>query len=516
MSMSALPELPAEVAAALRPELPAARERPIARSSLARGAADLGSSYGEAALDAEAIKVASAPQGQRNDTLNSAAFSLAQLVAGGELQEGHVRSTLFDAAIDAGLERGEILATLDSALGAGAQKPRGAPEPDARREHRRRPFEQDSQTPPSIRLLNFREYRSQHRSTASYLIKGLIRQGTVIAVGARPGGGKTAFVTWLSQVLDKGQPFLGRETVETVVAYIAAEDADDVVSRLQALDAEGVLVVQSDEGIPLTRPERAKVMMQEIVLAARRRCPDRPVLVVLDTFRAALGGHSVLEDKFASPALNALRELAEAEGATIAILHHTNRENNMALKGETLEAVAALELILVDGDGDWFALWVGKNRSGAGKRQIARVRYTSVEVDGVSAAIVDEVIAAEHAGSGAGKERRPGTNQSLVLRILPDLLLESADRRRPYGALGPEVKAVRESHLRGEFIKRKSGEDRDTKRKAFTRAMDWLIDRQKVVRHEDAEGTGWIWFASQADEAGPGHFAENDPDEDSA
>jgi len=46
-------------------------------------------------LKKEAGSVAIALEGERNDTLNRAAFSLGQLVAGGELGQSDVESVLF-------------------------------------------------------------------------------------------------------------------------------------------------------------------------------------------------------------------------------------------------------------------------------------------------------------------------------------------------------------------------------------------------------------------------------------
>ncbi len=82
--------------------------------------------YGRAALGAEAAKVAGAPQGQRNSTLNAAAFALGQLVAGGALDRGQVERVLLDAAKAAGLTDREAQATLRSGLTSGEREPRTA------------------------------------------------------------------------------------------------------------------------------------------------------------------------------------------------------------------------------------------------------------------------------------------------------------------------------------------------------------------------------------------------------
>lgn len=112
-----LAELPAELLAKLLD--PAPRSAPHTTAS---------NQYARAALVRESARVRNAPEGQRNDTLNGAAFNLGQLVAGGELAEHEVRAQLEADAELAGLTRSETARTVSSGLAAGMQHPRRAPE----------------------------------------------------------------------------------------------------------------------------------------------------------------------------------------------------------------------------------------------------------------------------------------------------------------------------------------------------------------------------------------------------
>jgi Bifunctional DNA primase/polymerase, N-terminal len=75
--------------------------------------------YASAALDAETDRVARAPVGTRNDTLNRAAFALGRLVAAGLLDAWIVRTELERAALFAGLGRTETRRTIRSGMTAG-------------------------------------------------------------------------------------------------------------------------------------------------------------------------------------------------------------------------------------------------------------------------------------------------------------------------------------------------------------------------------------------------------------
>ena len=79
--------------------------------------------YAEAALAAAVERVANAPVGTRNDTLNRAAFGLGRLVGAGLLPAADVRRELGTAAWRCGLGRVETRATIGSGLRAGMRSP---------------------------------------------------------------------------------------------------------------------------------------------------------------------------------------------------------------------------------------------------------------------------------------------------------------------------------------------------------------------------------------------------------
>ncbi len=79
--------------------------------------------YAAAALEAAADRVARAPAGTRNDTLNRAAYALGRLVGAGMLDAWLVTRELTDAARSAGLGRTEVRRTIRSGLTAGRRQP---------------------------------------------------------------------------------------------------------------------------------------------------------------------------------------------------------------------------------------------------------------------------------------------------------------------------------------------------------------------------------------------------------
>jgi hypothetical protein len=113
-------QLPEAVAALLNPPRRAARPS----MSLASELVSDWTRYGQVALSMEYQRVRGAVRGTRNMTLNRAAFSLGQLIAGNQV-DGHLATqVLMQAALDAGLSEPEASRTLTSGLDAGMRHPR--------------------------------------------------------------------------------------------------------------------------------------------------------------------------------------------------------------------------------------------------------------------------------------------------------------------------------------------------------------------------------------------------------
>jgi hypothetical protein len=106
-----------------------ARRRPDPRRPLLDRGRSLaspaqGDRYWQAALERASDRMATSPEGSRNDTLNREAHSLARLVGGGIGDLGQAADVLRGAASRAGLGDMEVSATLRSAFRAGLANPR--------------------------------------------------------------------------------------------------------------------------------------------------------------------------------------------------------------------------------------------------------------------------------------------------------------------------------------------------------------------------------------------------------
>ncbi len=116
--------LPTWLATLLEP----ARRRPVTSGQVHQVLAHKAglATYVSRALRGEVNRVLTAPRGQRNHTLNAAAFAVGTLVGAGVLPKHLAEDELANAAARIGLEPDEIEATVHSGMQAGIRRPRGA------------------------------------------------------------------------------------------------------------------------------------------------------------------------------------------------------------------------------------------------------------------------------------------------------------------------------------------------------------------------------------------------------
>lgn len=340
----------ASTARAPEPALPENVSRLFLRASEGHGRA-----YARKALENECAAVCMAPVGQRNNTLNKAAFSLGQLVAAGAILEGEVRSELVFAAVRVGLGEDEASKTVRSGLEAGKEKPRAIPEsprngfhkPDKQLEHEVWTVEFDGEIAVEAPALEFPQlYAFQSASgrrrtfgvrtlkqllaaefpDPCWAVPGLLAEGLNLLAGS-PKSGKSMLALNLALTVAGGGLALGNiRTVPGGVLYLSLEDMERrVQSRARKM---GALIGRGT-------PERLSVathwprmdqgglgLLSEWVKRA-----DSPRLLIVDVlgkFRPMLRdrGNAYEQD---SQHMYAIKEFADENHLTVLVLHHTRK-----------------------------------------------------------------------------------------------------------------------------------------------------------------------------------------------
>jgi hypothetical protein len=195
---------------------------PAPRMAPKYDAGQWGTRYGLAALTSAVDRIATAPEGRRNNTLNTEALCMARLSAGGELDEDHARDMLEAAANSCGLDAAEIRATIRSGFTAGLAQPRSAlrdavvsTNPDA---------ELIEPVPVSLHDLFDAE-----PEPVAYVGEGLFPKGVVTLIGGHGGSGKTAVAFTLAAHLSAGRAWASRAMEQSRVLFLSCEDGAGVV-----------------------------------------------------------------------------------------------------------------------------------------------------------------------------------------------------------------------------------------------------------------------------------------------
>lgn len=327
-----------------------------------------GTRYGLAALDAECAGILNAPDGAKHDTLNRGAYSIAGLVAAGELAEAPALAALRSALAGIRSRCADFAAaerTLADAWAAGLARPRAAPPPlpaPARREvvppeppPHAEPAEdcvagsEDAPAAPSrgrlfgrLRVLSVAD--ALVAAARLYLLLGLIARGELSVWWGAPKSGKSFLVLRLAFGLALGRGMWGRKAKPARVLYVAAEGEGGFAARLLALrdelgdpgDAFQYIAQRATVGPPSDD-------LAPIIEAARAMAAD---IVVLDTLARTFGAGNENEARDMGGFIEAADRIREATGAHVAVIHHGSKDPNATTPRGSIALVAAADLVV--------------------------------------------------------------------------------------------------------------------------------------------------------------------------
>ena len=331
-------------------------------------------SYVRAAVERELGHLLSAAVGDRNDTLNKAAFALGQFVGGGHLGRADAERRLLAAARAISLDEGEAVRTIASGLNAGEQQPReqtwtsdrpaepfvarpktdntGHAPGDGGAKEDTGPGDQESATEDE-------DFSAYDRAQQSRLVtatpftwtdpamlprrqwlygRHLIRR--FLSSTIAPGGyGKSSLIVTEALAMVTGQALLGDETAGRLrVWQINLEDPEDELRRrfaaaaihyeLGAEDIADRLFLNSGRKLNIVIASESRdgiIIAVPIIEAIKAEIIDKAIDVLqIDPFVAC---HSVSENDNTKIAAVARQwaDIAEATGCAIELVHHARK-----------------------------------------------------------------------------------------------------------------------------------------------------------------------------------------------
>ncbi len=298
--------------------------------------------YAEKALADECQAVASAQEGERNNTLNKAAFSVGQLVGAGALGEGEAEERLMQASRRCGLPHGEAAATIRSGMRAGMQQPRQLPPPCpvGRRQSGAAASSAARTAPPAERALRVRPFADLSMRPTRWLVPDFIPLGAVTTIAGDGGYGKSTLTLHLAASLSRGRPCFGLEydaPPPRRVLLVGCEDSAEatVLPRLAAAGADlahvlNVEDVEDVEGADATA-RTPFTLAPPAIAALERTCRALGEVgaVIIDPVSAFVpGAIDDHKDADVRAMLRPLAEMAERTGAAVVIVRHLNKSES--------------------------------------------------------------------------------------------------------------------------------------------------------------------------------------------
>jgi hypothetical protein len=284
--------------------------------------------YVTAAIQQACANVLAAPKpsgntgGQRNETLNTEAFNLGQLVGAGVADEGVVQTALYEAAIAAGLEERETVNTIYSGLSAGMAHPR-----DLSRLNGVSPVDEPTvltvDDPINPRgLVDWAAFWANESPEIEWLCEPLVAAGQAVALYSPAKTGKSLLLLEIVAAIATGNAVLGNPKQDpATVMYIDHEGTeDDLRERMDELgysaetDLKSLHYYLLGDWPPLDTEEGGKCLYEEAVRIGAR-------LIVLDTISRAFAGEEDAADTFLALYRHTVRRLKLARIAFLRLDH---------------------------------------------------------------------------------------------------------------------------------------------------------------------------------------------------
>lgn len=323
-----------------------------------------------------------------------------------------------------------------------------------------------------------------HYREPEYLIDGLVETECLSMIFGDPGCGKSFFSVDVALSVATGADFHGRKVSSGPVVYLAGEGHNGLIRRVEAWSKERGVDVKE---CPLFLSRSAAQFLDDILVgeveAAVEKVKEKhgaPRLIVVDTVARSFGGGDENSTPDMTKFVAALDQFRERYGCTILLVHHTGRaekkraRGNMALTG-ALDAEYRIE------------------KKGSGVVIECTKMKDAPEPKPIHFSLASVTI-------GEGKDGKPIT--SAVLRPSGDFFSDvvkkmSKTQLLAINAYEAAVQAVGTLdadgvftgvHLddwRDEFYRKHTGDNPGTKRKAFQRARDDLIELRRFKVDND-------------------------------
>lgn len=278
-------------------------------------------------------------QGERNSTLNEAAFVMGQFIGGGQISFEEVRKTLFEAARisfageNADAEIASVLRVNGGALEAGAQLPiydATFAVPSAEVEVTSL---DEKAFMEKMNVVNWKELWADN-SEEIWFVDGLICAERGHTIYSDPGVGKSLLVREICACLASGKPVLGLPPKAPIkILYIDHENIPKTDIRRSLIDmgfdwpdfSENFILMSFPEFAPFDLPKGGQELKRVLEIV-------KPDLVVMDTASRTIQGKENDNDTWID-FYNYTGKILKAMGIAYIRIDHTGKNSNAGPRG---------------------------------------------------------------------------------------------------------------------------------------------------------------------------------------
>jgi hypothetical protein len=176
---------------------------------------------------------------------------------------------------------------------------------------------QSDRTYDGFNFISIGDLLKEEPEETEWLVEGRLPSGGTSLVVAKPKVGKSTLVRALALAVARGEPWLGWETIQGPVIYLALEEKkNEVLEHFRAMGATG------DEPLFIhfgSAPRDAVALLEE---AAEKH---QPVLIIIDTLQLLVRAKDLNDYAQVSIALEPLQQIARRSGAHLLFVHHARK-----------------------------------------------------------------------------------------------------------------------------------------------------------------------------------------------
>lgn len=317
-----------------------------------------------------------------------------------------------------------------------------------------------------------------------YLVDELIEHPSMALVFGPPGAGKSFATLAMAASVATGTPWLGRDVKQGAVFYLAGEGHAGIGRRLKGWELHhGVELANAPlyvSKVPAALMDKASALSVEAAIVAMTKATGiSPAMVVIDTLARNMGDGDENSNADIGRFVHHIDALRLRLGITVVVVHHTGHQDTGRARGGSALNAAMDVSFLVDG----LSVTQTKTKEGANAAPIG------IELHGVElppewkdnkGRVLQTAVAV--ATGVTFVERKKPLSPSAQTGMDAYRL---ASQRAGLVCDSTGTVSVHLDDWRAAFYEISTADTVETKKKAFQRAREWLVNACKLTVSND-------------------------------